>query len=295
MSIKLFIPPIITALLYKMQAAFRRTYAIGLYRIKIPPHIALPDIQKKHTLYDRFLPVLAKHLDSKKLIIDVGANIGDTAIAILQQCQNPMLCVEASDYFYSYLTTNIQLLNANDAGRITTIKKMVGTGVLSGALNRSNKGTASLQVEENTQSQTHTPVDEVVSNVAEVILLKVDTDGFDFDVIQSADRILSQSQPVLYWENEISQDFQFEGYSQMYTMLQKKGYKHLFIFDNYGNLMSEESGFAVLQNINSYVYSMKKNKHTRTIYYTDVLACANNHVERVRKSVEEYKKEWIHK
>jgi FkbM family methyltransferase len=297
MNFKLLIPPIIEILYRKTQGVFRRNYVIGQYSLDIPPHIDLPRHQKLHKLYDRFLPVLAKHISGSKLIIDVGANIGDTPIAILQKCQNPMLCIEPSDVFYSYLKKNLEALSPQDASRVKTIKKMVGTGSIAGTLDHSNarKGTASVRIETDSNLVTHAPLDTLVDNHGEVILLKVDTDGFDFDVIQSAERILSQSEPILFWENEIAEDFQFEGFSQLYKMLEKNGYSHIFIFDNYGNLITEESNFSTLKNINSYLYSMEKNGQSRTFYYTDVLASTDKNFDKVKMAIEEYKNEWINK
>ncbi len=297
MNLKLFTPPFIEILFRKLQSALKRNYVIGQYSLSIPPYIDLPRHQRLHKLYDQFLPVLAKHISGQELIIDVGANIGDTPIAILQKCQNPIICFEPSDVFYSYLKKNIDALNPSDTSRVKTIKKMIGTGSISGTLNHnsSRKGTASVRIENNSNSSTHSSLDSLIEKHNEVILMKVDTDGFDFDVIQSAESILSQSEPILFWENEIADNFQFEGFIQLYKMLEKKGYNHIFIFDNYGNLITEESNFSTLKNINSYLYSMEKNGQSRTFYYTDVLASTKKNFDKVKVAIEEYKKDWINK
>jgi len=91
--IKQFIPPILLTIYNKLKPRVKDEqernsdkpdkYKIGIYEIEIPTNFTLPDNQKYFKLYDRFLPVLAKNISSDKIIIDVGANIGDTAIAIL--------------------------------------------------------------------------------------------------------------------------------------------------------------------------------------------------------------------
>jgi FkbM family methyltransferase len=268
------------------------SYKIGKYELELPPNFTLPAYQKSHKLYDRFLSVLVKHLNSDKLIIDVGANIGDTAIAMIQNCSNPLLCIEPSDTFFPYLENNLNKLSPLDFPRVKIIKKFVGTGSIAGDLNHT-EATASLRITENPNTVTHTSLDELIDNVSRVILLKVDTDGFDFDVIKSAKEILFNSEPVLFWENEISEDFQYKGFAELYSLLEQKGYRYIYIFDNFGNLITEEVNFETLKFINSYIYSMKKHNCTRTIYYTDVLASTEKNHIAVKKAITEYRTKWI--
>ncbi|MCU7494818.1 MAG: FkbM family methyltransferase [Ignavibacteria bacterium] len=281
--------------LRKAKRALRSKYRIGKYFIKITPGFPLPDYQSLNKLYDHFLPVLAKYLDSQKLIIDVGANIGDTAIALVQSCSNPLLCIEASDEFFPYLRDNLKLLPNNDFVRVRTVKKLAGTGAISGALDYKMRGTAGLKQDALGASVTHTPLDELVTDPSGVILIKVDTDGFDFDVLRSAAKILQHSEPVLFWENVVDEDFQLSGFNNLYPFLQSMGYNSVYIFDNYGNLIIEETGFSAAENINRYIHSMKNYNCTRTIHYTDILASTEKNRSLVEKAVLEYKTEWIMK
>ncbi len=138
-------------------------------------------------------------------------------------------------------------------------------------------------------------MDTIIEDSFDVILLKVDTDGFDFDVITSAKKILSDSEPILFWENEISEDFQNKGSNELYRMLTIRGYKHIYIFDNFGNLISEESDFETLKHINSYVYSMDKYGCTRSFHYTNILATTEKNYLTVKNAINEYKIQWINK
>ena len=295
MNFKQFISRVYIGIYWKLKSAIIGKYQIGKYNIRIPANFALPVFQKQSKLYDRFLPVLAKHLSSNKIIIDVGANIGDTALAILQQCKNPIICIEPSDVFFPYLEENLKLLSPEDFKRVKTIKKFVGTGKLTGELKHSVGGTAKIEVTQDSNTITHISLDKLIDDKANIMLLKVDTDGFDFDVISSADKVLSESQPVLFWENEITEDFQSVGFNEMYSFLTKKGYKYVYIFDNFGNLVTEETSFETLKNINSYAYSMKKYGCARTLYYTDVLATTEKNLPLVKQAIADYKNEWINK
>jgi FkbM family methyltransferase len=293
-NIKKFIPPILVNTYEKLKTG-KGKYQIGEYEINIPPNFALPDYQKIFKLYDRFLPVLAKNLPPNKTIIDVGANIGDTLAAVLAHCTNPVVCIEPSDLFFPYLEENIRLLTQNDFNRVKTFKRFVGTGLLSGELVHSAAGTATVKVADSSNEITHISLDELIEQRYDIVLLKVDTDGFDFDVIQSADRICADSEPILFWENEILEDFQHTGFNKLYPWLSDRGYKYIYVFDNFGNLMIEECDFETLKNINAYIYSMKKNGCTRTLYYTDILAATEKYDVVVKKAVTEYKREWIYK
>jgi len=71
--------------------------------------------------------------------------------------------------------------------------------------------------------------------------------------------------------------------------------EYIYLFDNFGNLILEESDFETLRNINSYVYSMEKHGCTRTFYYTDILAATEKNYLIVKDAINEYKTEWIKK
>lgn len=298
MSIKLLIPPIFEVIYKKLKYGRKSKYQIGKYEIEMPRNFALPKFQSSFRLYDRFLPVLAKNIDlsnSDKLIIDVGANIGDTVVAMLQYSANPFVCIEPSDYFFSFLEKNLKNVSESDSSRVKIIKELVGTGLISGTLDHNDRRTASLKVSDNPDVITHIPLDKLIDNISNVILLKVDTDGFDYDVIKSAENILSTSQPILFWENEITEDFQYEGFVELYKFLDNKNYKYVYIFDNYGNLITESISFETLKNINAYMTSMRKFNCTRTFYYTDVLAATEKNISIVKNAIAEYRKDWINK
>jgi FkbM family methyltransferase len=298
-GIRDFIPPIVTRIYSKLRpkpvqndAPVR--YKIGNYEIEIPPNHNLPKFQKSWKLYDRFLPVLARHISSDKIIIDVGANVGDTAIALLAECRNPLVCIEPSDVFYGFLQKNLKSVPAF-APRITLIQKLVGTGAISGTLEHTQGGSAKLKLESEKSSNEVVPLDRLIDTISDVGLIKVDTDGYDFDVLRSGAKIISASKPVLYWENIMWEEFQFRGYEELYRLLEQNAYNRIYIFDNFGNLMSQESNFETLKNINSYLASIEKSGCTRTFYYTDILACTLKDQAAVEKAIAEYRIEWINK
>lgn len=267
-------------------------YSIGKYQLNIPNNHPLPQYQKSNRLYDRFLPVLVKYLNSDKIIIDVGANVGDTTIAMIQNCKNLIYSIEPSESFYPYLEINIKRLISSDKVRVKCINKFIGTGDFNGNLLHS-KGTASVTTTRNSNVINYKTLDSIIEENKDVELIKVDTDGYDFDVLKSSENILLKSEPILYWENQMFEDFQIQGFNDLYEFLQKIGYKYVYIFDNFGNLIIEESDFETLKQINSYVLSMDKNQSTRTFFYTDILASTERNYSTAKKAILEYKKNWL--
>ncbi len=269
------------------------SYSIGKYLIKIPLKHSLSLFQKNYKLYNRFLPILSKCLTSDETIIDIGANVGDTAISMMNETTAKIICIEPSDIYFSYLEKNIRNLPALQQEQLSCIKAFVGTNVFSGKLKHSG-GTAVVEESINGNVK-YKSLDDLLKTSSTISLIKVDIDGFDYDALLSAKESIRKLKPILFWENQIDNKTQFEGYEKLYNFLEKNDYKYLYIFDNFGNLMFENADYNALRNINSYVYSMKSFRCTRTIFYTDILAVSDKDNPRVNQVISEYKKEWINK
>ena len=103
----------------------------------LPPGHLLPSYEAQHPLYDRFLPTLASHLPEGSWAIDVGANCGDTLIAMGQAHAGlNFLCVEPDMGFQAYLTQNARSLRrANPKQKIELVRALVGQPGQHGTLN----------------------------------------------------------------------------------------------------------------------------------------------------------------
>lgn len=273
----------------------KRKYKIGKFEICVPPNHALPKYQFRFKLYDRFLPHLVKFLDSPGTIIDIGANIGDTTIAMLQNCKNPIISIEPSDYFYKYLEKNISSLDKTLIDRVSLFKNLIGTSELSGSLDHTKKGTASINLVNSNPNNNFVKLDELIDHSINISLLKVDTDGFDYDVLLSGKKTIEHSKPMIFWENEINNNLQFEGYKKLYAFLESIGYSYIYLFDNYGNILYEDNKFETLIHLNKYILSMSKFGCTRTFYYTDILAVHEKDITKTKLAIEEYRKQFIDK
>lgn len=163
-------------------------YKIGTYEVVIPQRHMLPDYQQAFPLYDRyFLDFLSWYSDQAKdmCVIDIGANVGDTALAVLSAApESRVICVEGAPEYLTYLRQNV--------GSLKQVQVLEGfvtfrTGNFSV---ESNKTTARLS-DEDPKSVQSTPSFEMFSPLDILSLVdegvptiwKSDTDGFDIPIL----------------------------------------------------------------------------------------------------------------
>jgi FkbM family methyltransferase len=265
-----------------------KPYKIGEHTILLSHEHLLPDYQSQHRLYDRFLPILCKQLDDiDHWIIDIGANVGDTAIAIGQACRNPMLCIEGYDEYFNLMKINIDNSFAKRERAVVCIKAIVGTGRFSGSLK--GDGTSAGLVQGQALDRRAATLDKLAREAGvptmAIALIKVDTDGYDGDVILSAPDILAASRPIIFWENYFSTREQMQDLEAFYHRLQDVSYHHFWVFDNFGNIMLRECSLSNIIDLNDYVASQEFHNCTRTIHYTDILAAPDERLSSVREAI----------
>ena len=254
---------------------FRKTkkYRISDIEILMNSDHQLPIFQEKFPLYDAFLPHLVSRIPTG-WVIDVGANVGDTIVAMLQKCESNFLGIEPDPLYYSYLEKNVANLPPNYQRRVDTIRAFVSSTSRPLVTLRSQGTASSISADENTECPSLTG-DEILSrkliNNQEVRLIKIDTDGNDYDCIFAFADTLLKSEPLLFWENAVYDVKQFEGNRLLYAFLEKLGYEKIAIFDNFGNFIltcSMEGAYA----LNDYLWNIEQKISGRTMYYADFLA-----------------------
>jgi FkbM family methyltransferase len=264
----------------RMKVALQRMAGVELrhaydaYHIHLPPGHLLPLYQRKHPHYDSFLPRLAGAMGHDGMVIDVGANVGDTLAAMAEV--NPHLeyvCIEPDEQFFEFLERNAEVVRqALGSLRVTLVKALVGQG-RHGVSLQGAASTKSMVVDGagGLNSQT---LDELIApqRYGEVRLIKSDVDGYDFDVIQSGLAILRVAQPILFFECQYFNAQQKQGFHDLFQTLEAQGYANWAVFDNYGALMMETSGIQPLNGLLDYVWVQNAGGSARTIYYFDVLA-----------------------
>ncbi len=245
--------------------------------ILLPPGHRLPEYQRDHPLYDRLLPRLAMLLPAGSHVVDVGANVGDTLAAM--HAANPGLaftCIEPDAAFGRYLDANIARLRQRAPDlQVKVARAMVGRAVASAAL-ASSGGTARAETgADRADAMATTTLDALVSGP--VALLKSDVDGYDWDVLDSAEQLIAAQTPLLFFECLLDTAPQKAGFEATIARLAAAGYSDWAVFDNFGALMLRVSSPQALFGLLDYVWEQNRGRASRTIWYVDVLAGMPRH------------------
>lgn len=274
-------------------------YKIDGFTLNMGEGHMLSIIQREHPMYDRFVPYLGKLSgdESRKWIIDIGANVGDTTAALIKHTVCKVLCVEPTEKFYRLCKANIAAFDREYSERVRLLQAYV-------AQNENAKYTSSIQGGTAVRCNKEAAIDEIPSyrlssilkkekiNISDVMLVKVDTDGYDSECIMSIGNELRDVSPFLYWENQIDTFEQYEKFIEMVDYLKDMRYSNFFVFDNFGNYMCEMD-YTGLKELNAYLMRMMKKKSTRSFYYVDILATKEDKCNMAKDTIKEYLNNFI--
>ena len=274
-----------------------RFYTIDGFNMDLGEGHMLSLLQKSHPMYDRFVPFLGvlseryKNVGKKKYLIDIGANVGDTTAALIRHTSADVICVEPTKKFYDLCKKNIQGFGEKYASRVTLIQGYISSQEHESFSSIVINGTA---VKQSTNGPAEAPTFTIPSlcnkikiSLAEVVLVKSDTDGYDSDCIQSFGESLKHISPLLFWENEVDSIEQLDKYLNMVDYLLKCGYDDFFVFDNFGNYLCHV-GSDGFKEVNYYLGRILRGNSTRSFYYVDVLASKKENVHICKKTIADY-------
>jgi hypothetical protein len=125
------------------------------------------------------------------------------------------------------------------------------------------------------------------SNLGKCILIKTDTDGFDFEILLSSLSIIKEHSPILYWENEISSLKDIELAKDLLNKLGNMNYTKYILIDNFGNPLFYGCSYQFLEQINEYLFNNISTKNN-TFYYTDIVAFPERYSHLIPQIASEY-------
>ena len=106
----------------------KRYYDIDGFVLDMGEHHLLSAYQEDCPMFSRFIPYLGelgqKVRPTGGVIIDLGANVGDTAAAMIKHTNAHILCIEPTNAYYALLKKNILLLEPQGA-RIKTLQAFI--------------------------------------------------------------------------------------------------------------------------------------------------------------------------
>ena len=228
-------------------------YTIGATTIRLPLSHPLPLLRSLFPEYSLNVARVAVGVSKKYpdlVILDVGANVGDTVAILRSMTDAPIVAVEGDDTFFGILTENaalfpdVELVHTylSDAEKVADMHLQTRGGTqrlfedaVAGEAESFNDITSSQRREVRFRS-----VEEVLRGnpkAARIKLVKVDTDGFDGKIIAGARSFIAANKPVLFFEYDpgFYADQNDDGLSFLRT-LRDLGYAGGFVYDERGVL-----------------------------------------------------------
>jgi FkbM family methyltransferase len=160
----------------------------------------------KHGDWDAILAriVVEAFPEDQPFICEVGSNIGASLLQILRgKPKAKVLALEPSNDFRPFLERNLKAAGYSD---VSVLPLFVGAQTGTTWL-YNNETTASAVGPEYAEHEMRgrqpvevSTLDEILSAEGRVDFIKIDTDGFDFEVLKGAERILRTHQPLLFFE-----------------------------------------------------------------------------------------------
>ena len=166
----------------------------------------LPDYARLDPAYAQNLVNLAVGLgvDGPISLMDVGANIGDSAMLIMDKVETKVLAVEPDEVFLPFLRHN---LGSDPAVSIEPSMLLAGDGEEHGDLVTVRIGGTAMFAQGDGDGQSAAipsiTVDELRARHPEfddLRLVKSDTDGFDVTLVPAIARTWADTHPVLFFE-----------------------------------------------------------------------------------------------
>lgn len=212
-------------------------------KIILPPGHLLSLYESVYPKYDKFLPTVIGKIKENEAIIDIGANIGDTLFRLLNINTRPYYyCIEADNFFYTYLQKNKKSLDANIQNKIILIKTLVGDQLI-GNLSETTTGTKSL-IESDSDIKSKKLDDIIIEyKIKNIKLIKVDVDGFDYNILFSAINELKNNKPDIFFEYMPLDESGKKNYLRLIEKLNEIGYSNWTMLDNYGTIIFENKGY----------------------------------------------------
>lgn len=200
-------------------------YPIGEIELELPLSHELPFYRKDHPQYSANVGRIAKELGGP--VVDIGANVGDTAAIIRNETDVPILCIEGDDRFFAILRRNASRFEPP----IELEHAFVGAPA-HGLVER-GRGTARLVPGQGTLPvKSLTRILEEHPRFAESALVKIDTDGFDVPIVLAELDLLARFKPVLFFEY----DPHLGADPAVFERLREIGYTRADVYENTGEL-----------------------------------------------------------
>lgn len=213
-------------------------YRLGASELLLPLSHDLPHYCASWPLYSRNLGRIAASLRRHYrdlFVVDIGANVGDSAAIVHNEVDVPVLCIEGDDQFLRILEVNL----ARIGGDFEVASCYIGPKT-AGAVHTSN-GTARITPHRNGKLLNMRSLAEVLlehPRFASAKLIKIDTDGFDCTIIRHERPLLERLRPVIFFEYDPKlARLVGDNCDDLFEDLRAAGYGQALFYDNLGEFL----------------------------------------------------------
>jgi len=145
--------------------------------------------------------------EGKKIIIDIGANIGSVSLPLANMFKNSkIVSIEPTIYAFSKLKKNvslnpslksrIKLENSFISNKSKSVKEVHSSWNFS---DNNKKHKVHLGILKKTSLKTK-KLDKICSKFKKIDFIKIDVDGHELDVLKSGKKTITKHKPVIYFE-----------------------------------------------------------------------------------------------
>ena len=205
----------------------------------------LPFYAGPESNYDKILQRVSNFIraaEGRVCGIDVGANIGDTIRACVNgSSKDRFLGVEPNPAYFEFLKKNVaHLPGSRLLQAVCTSTDQTTTYRIS-----SVRGTAQFEASESRDGLALETkcLDSIVEQFAEFKacnFFKIDTDGYDFEVMRGARGLIATAKPAVFFECDVFGNANYlADIQQALRFFADTGYKHALVYDNFGYLFSQ--------------------------------------------------------
>jgi FkbM family methyltransferase len=199
----------------------------------------LPVYGRPGTEYNTLLIRLADFIrvsHGRLCLIDVGANIGDTIVMCGVTDTDSVLALEPHPLYFSYLQRNF-----GNRPNVQKVQSVCGAEDAAPAAveMKTIQGTAQIhQSGAGEMKMATTRLDTLLRDHPDFLscnLLKIDTDGHDFNVLRGATNLIERAKPAVLFECDIFQNPNYiRDIEEVFKLFSKAGYHDALVYDNLG-------------------------------------------------------------
>lgn len=257
-------------------------YEINGKKLLLPLSHNLPFYINDHIFYDKLLMRISDYLHFKQQSIsgiDIGANVGDTIMALYRNPKDIFLGVEPEPKFFEYLKKNtVGYKDILVDNTICSSQKSQSKFVF-----EEENGTARLIPTKNSEITPEVDsLDNVLGKYTQIDrldILKIDTDGNDFDVIKGSQKTIKKYRPIILFEcDSFSNDNYVKDVLQVIKDLLNIGYSSCLIYDNFGYLIGRYN-LKDTEGLKKLLWYQEISK----FYYYDILVLPDKYTEEFYK------------